>query len=377
MRCATGVRRILDTVKSTGPVEDDVAKGEILISMFTRFMADGGAGRIQGFNATLQALVDAKAKLPQNQQGYQREVMILADRCRDRMERILAECENIPGPENALARQALLTFMGDLGGLEATQTGFGAAYSVPLCGTEKPDPGKVYDTFVRGLYDAQGRPESLAPSSITGKNIKDPFKQFKEDLEKARERTTVKDTGGVLSAAVHTIDKKGQRKMVVGPNLIRDGLLGQGPNADEKIFDKFNSYQIDDAKRLLSVGWPQFVVPEALVEDVVEPVTGHISGSFGELAVMILMFYGVQPQAITAEKPFGDAPPEAVQAIASIAAAMLISAGYHSAVEIFQPMSTFCGNSPHLVVGKIATENTRKYVEELDKFANWKQASSR
>ncbi len=364
-RCTHGVRQVLRVIDATSDPVDNLKNGEILITMFTRFMADGGAGRIPGFNAQVRALGAARARLPEGQQSYNDKVLTLANTCRARMDGILERCVQ-EGPVGAIDRQALLTFVGDLGGFEPDQIGFGPTYPAPICGdpAKKDDPRafakdaaeKVYNTLVMGLFNAAGAGSTSE------------FVTFADNFKRARLLTASKPDG-VLSATVHTITKATERVLVKDSSKERQGLLNQGGKADDIISA---TTQIDQSQRLLSVAWPQFTVPKKLLEGVDEPVTGHVSGSFGEIAVMTAMLCGARPETFTPDEPAGQSGLNP-RAIASLASAVLMTAGYHSAVEIFQPMSTFCGQPSHELLGSITARNSKLRVGALKDFAEWKE----
>lgn len=102
-------------------------------------------------------------------------------------------------------------------------------------------------------------------------------------------------------------------------------------------------------------------------------MTGHISGTFGEMVVTMNLFCGTRPATITRENPAGtpshSAPNDHVNAIAALSAAGLISAGFHSAVEVFQPMSTFTTMATYEGIGPRAFDTMIRHAEALRDYA--------
>jgi hypothetical protein len=363
VQCGDGINCVMGRLSHDGDADKNLAKDEILISMCTRLMADGGTGRIIGFNDRLAELVEMKKQDPKSI-AYIAKVKSLADDCRANMDQITTTAKK-PGPEGALARQGILSFMGDLGGIERHETGFGAAYKGPLC-----DPKDVYNTYVAGLCDAQRK---LRGQTIPA--IDSVVTDFEEEFHKAREQTSLK--GGGLSAPAHTARKKEERAPIGWKVQERQGLLNTGDLAEERLKEINPSHK----KTLVDAAWPSYLVSEAVTKDVVEPVTGHVSGTFGEMAVTMNLFCGTSPESIDWKNPSGtpisSAHKDQVTAIGALAAAGLITAGFHSAVEIFQPLSTFTTHPTHGSLGPKAVVDMnlhalalRNYAEYLGKFKN-------
>ncbi|HHS8323670.1 TPA: hypothetical protein ACTUN8_003809 [Legionella anisa] len=290
--------------------------------------------------------------------GYVQAVESLAHECRANMDQITTTAKK-PGPDGALARQGILSFMGDLGGIERHETGFGAAYKGPLC-----DAQAVYNTYVAGLCDAQrklnGQPIPALDADVTG---------FEKNFHKAREQTSLK--GGGLSAPAHTARKKEERAPVAWAVQERQGLLNTGDLAEEILKKAYD----DHKKTLVDAAWPSYLVSEAVTKDVVEPVTGHVSGTFGEMAVTMNLFCGTPPGSIDWKHPSGtpisSAHKDQVTAIGALAAAGLITAGFHSAVEIFQPISTFTTHPTHGSLGPKAVIDMNLHAQALRSFAKY------
>lgn len=404
--CAAGVGSIMRRLDHPpGDTAPNLEKDEILINMCTRLMADGGTGRLPGFNARLADLVEMNLQTPRPAE-YVGAVRLLAADCRVNMNNI-TRAAAIPGLDGALARQGLLSFMGDLGGLEAKETGFGKAFKGPLVAAdaapavaavaaadaaaaaavegafsdadeihvaatakaakaakEAAQPGleaaarRVYEAYVAGLCDAQRR-FSNQPAPASDREVA----SFEKDFNNARKATSLK--GGVLSAPAHTGDKKGQRAVKSWTVEIRRGLLNQGDRAEEKLAEA----NAEHKTTLLNASWPSFMVSKAVVQDVVEPVTGHVSGTFGEMVTTMNLFCGTPPITVNKAHPHGAPIPSAgkdqVTAIAALAGAGLITAGFHSAVEIFQPMSTFSGDDTQGSLGPQAVIETKQHVNAL------------
>ncbi|KTD44411.1 hypothetical protein [Legionella parisiensis] len=356
-KCADGINCVMARLNHDGDVIGDLAKDEILISMCTRLMADGGTGRIIGFNDRLTELVEMRKHTPKPN-GYVDAIKSLANDCRDNMAQITATAKKA-GPEGALARQGILSFMGDLGGIEKHETGFGAAYKGPLC-----EPQDVYNTYVAGLCDAQrklkGQTIPAIDSEVSG---------FEIQFHKAREQTSLK--GGGLSAPAHTARKKEERAPIGWKVQERHGLLNTGDFAE----DKLKEIDLQHTKTLVDAAWPSYLVSEAVTKDVVEPVTGHVSGTFGEMAVTMDLFCGTPPESIDWKHPSGtpisSAHKDQVTAIGALAAAGLITAGFHSAVEIFQPISTFTTHPTHGSLGPKAVVEMNLHAQALRRFAEY------
>ena len=361
VRCAEGINSVMARLNHTNDTAANLAKDEILISMCTRLMADGGTGRILGFNEKLATISDKNKETPKPE-DYAALVTSLATTCRENMTNITTNARK-DGPEGALARQGILSFMGDLGGLEKKETGFGSAYKPPLC-----DPQIVYNTYVSGLCDAQ-----LKLNGHTEPATDVEVEAFEKAFEAARQATSLK--GGSLSAPAHTAGKKIERAPKSWEVVERIGLLNTGDIAEAKLKEANPRHE----KSLVNAAWPSYVVSSELTEDVVEPVTGHVSGTFGEMAVTMNLFCGTPPVSITQDEPSGtpisSAQEDQVISIAALSAAGLITAGFHSAVEVFQPMSTFCSKATHGSMGPAAVCETeahetalRTYAEELERI---------
>ncbi|CAM2802969.1 Uncharacterised protein [Legionella steigerwaltii] len=371
VKSADGIDCVMGRLKHDGDADKDLAKDEILISMCTRLMADGGTGRIIGFNDRLAKLVEMKKQDPSSV-TYIEGVKSLAEECRVNMAQITTTAKK-PGPEGALARQGILSFMGDLGGIERHETGFGAAYKGPLC-----DAKDVYNTYVAGLCDAQRKLRGLKIPALD-----EWVKDFEEEFHKARQQTSLK--GGGLSAPVHTARKKEERAPIGWDVQERQGLLNTGNLAE----DRLKSVNSSHKKTLVDAAWPSYLVSEAVTKDVVEPVTGHVSGTFGEMAVTMNLFCGTDPKSIDWQNPSGQPIPSAhkdqVTAIGALAAAGLITAGFHSAVEIFQPLSTFTTHPTHGALGPKAVidmnlhaqalRGLAKYLDQFDRPSGWVESS--
>ena len=360
-QCADGIGSIMDRMKHTGNEQNDLVQDKVLISMCTRLMADGGTGRIIGFNDRLKQLVEfvdtktfvEKDSKPEN---YDELLRSLANDCRARMSEITSNAKK-PGPEGAVARQGILSFMGDLGGIEEGETGFGAAYKGPL---EKPE--YIYITYAAGLCDAQRK---LAGQSVPATD--EEVLAFEEEFRRSRAATSMK--GGGLSAPAHTARKKEERAPLTWAVQERQGLLNTGDLAEEKLKTANKAHE----KSLVDAAWPSYLVAKAITQDVVEPVTGHVSGTFGEMATTMNMFCGTPPATIFWETPSGtpidSANKDQTVSIAAMAAAGLITAGFHSAVEIFQPMSTFTTHATHESIGPKAVEMMNKQAKALKDYA--------
>ena len=354
-RCADGIDAIMKRLKHTDDNANNLQQDEILISMCTRLMADGGAGRLDGFNSRLSQLVEMQNTTPRPEE-YNEQVHSLANECRENMVKITTTAVR-SGTEGALARQAILAFMGDLGGLEPKETGFGSAYKGPLC-----NPQQVYQTFVTGVCDAQ---RQLLGNSVPADDR--TIKQFEHFFHESRKATSMK--GGGLSAPAHTAGKKEQRAPVGWSVQERRGLLNTGDRAEERLKMQYS----DHKKSLRDASWPSYLVSEQVIQNVVEPVTGHISGTFGEMATTMNLFCGTPPNTVTWETPSGTPIPSAnkdqVTSIAALSAAGLISAGFHSAVEVFQPMSTFTTHATHGSLGPSAVVEMNKQANALRSYA--------
>ncbi|MFT4059784.1 MAG: hypothetical protein QM652_09565 [Legionella sp.] len=374
-RCADGVGSVMARLAHTGNKDGDLAKDEILINMVSRLMADGSTGRIIGFNQEVDELMKMKKTSPTPPE-YAERAEKLANKCRENMAHITATAK-IPGPDGALARQGLLAFMGDLGGLEKTETGFGLAFKGPI-GNEDPDPKiaakiaskHVYDAYVAGLCDAQRKLNGQGPASP------EEVSKFEVEFAAARAATSVK--GGVLSAPAHTAAKKAERAPVTWDVRVREGLLDQGNKAEDRLKKAYP----DHKKTLVDAAWPGYLVSPEVTKNVVEPVTGHVSGTFGEMAVTMNLFCGTPPKTMTREDPsgLGNSKNEAQQiqasAIAALSGAGLITAGFHSAVEMFQPMSTFTTQATTGALGPKAVEDTITHAKALEAYANHLDNSS-
>ncbi len=360
-KCADGVDSVMRRFDRTGDAKSDLLKDEVLISMVTRLMADGSTGRIIGFNAELAKLVTMQKTEPKPD-GYAKAVSALADSCRANMTNITSTAKK-EGPEGALARQGVLAFMGDLGGLEKAETGYGAAFKGPLC-----DPKLVYDSYVAGLCDAQ--------NNLSGKAVPatdEEVSHFEESFAKAREATSLK--GGVLSAPSHTAGKKKERAPLSWDVYERKGLLNTGDIAEAKLQEVYPEHK----KTLVDAAWPSYLVSSEVTKDVVEPVTGHVSGTFGEMAVTMNLFCGTPPASITRANPAGTAISSAsadqVSSIAALAGSGLITAGFHSAVEMFQPMSTFSTQATQGALGPKAVEDILIHANALAAYATYLEAN--
>lgn len=356
VRCADGINSVMDRLKHTGDANTDLEKDEILISMCTRLMADGGTGRIIGFNNRLAELVEMQKQTPKPD-NYATSVQALADDCRANMANITTMAKKA-GPEGALARQGILSFMGDLGGIEQHETGFGAAYKGPLA-----KPGLIYKAYASGLCDAQRKLSGRStPASVQ------EVENFEQEFNRSRKETSMK--GGGLSAPAHTAGKKEQRAPVGWSVQERHGLLNTGDMAEGRLKEANPEHN----KSLVDASWPSYLVSEQVTRDVVEPVTGHVSGTFGEMAATMNMFCGTPPESVTWETPSGTpikfASKDQVTSIAAMSAAGLITAGFHSAVEIFQPMSTFTTHATHGSIGPKAVEMMNQHANALRAYAN-------
>ena len=362
-KSSSGIGSIMEQLQLTANDEVNLTKDEILISMCTRLMADGGAAGIQGFNAQLEHLVNTKEHLvhlniePKDNKDYVSSVGELANSCRNNMDKIIGMA-NKAGPEGAVARQGILAFMGDLGGLEPAETGFGSAYKGPLC-----SPKRVYDTYVAGLCNAQ---RVLANQRVPATAAE--LTAFTTDFHHGRVETSLK--GGGLSAPAHTAGKKLQRAPENWIVKERRGLLNTGDMAEEKLKTAYPQHH----KLLQDASWPSYLVSEGLIQNVVEPVTGHVSGTFGEMATTMNLFCGTPPHTMTRVNPSGiairSAHEDQVTAIAALSAAGLISAGFHSAVEVFQPMSTFTTQATFGSMGPDAVLRMNKHANALRAYAD-------
>jgi hypothetical protein len=366
-KCADGISAIVANVAPTGDPKVDLTNNEIIVSMFTRLMADGGTGRIDGFDARLAAIAPpekGKEAVQPNLKKtdpaeYERLLQSLADDCRANISKITADAKK-PGPEGALARQGILGFMGDLGGFEKNTTGFNG-YRGPLC-----DAGLVYNASIAGIFNHQRKLEGLPPPS------EQELAVFQEDFRKARAATSEK--GGVLSAPEHTAGKKEERIVDSFDKQTRQGLLNQGDVAEEKL----KSINPGHQKTLVDAAWPTFLVSKELTQGVTEPVTGHISGTFGEMAFTMNMMCGTHPNTVTRDNPAGKPTgnmsdgEKKVQdaAIGGLASAGLIVGGFHSAVETFQPMSTFATKATQGGLGPKAVAEMQTHAEALMAYAN-------
>lgn len=177
--CAEGINDIMKRLNHGLDVELNLHNDEILISLCTRLMANGGAARIDGFNERLNKIVHLQKVQPSSEK-YFSSVQLLATECRVKMDEITRSAVK-EGPEGALARQGILSFMGDLGGLETADTGYGAGYLGPLC-----DPKDIYHSYVAGLCDTQRR--------LIGLNAADPIEvlDFAKEFHDCRAATSIK-----------------------------------------------------------------------------------------------------------------------------------------------------------------------------------------
>lgn len=356
-RCVDGIGCIMDRLSHTGDKEQDLSKDEVLISMYTRLMANGGIGRLPNFNETLEELVKMKAQVPQPE-TYVKKIEFLADQCRKNMTNIRKRAVRAD-PDGAVARQAVMAFMGDLGGLEKGETGYGKAYKGPLC-----EPQQVYNAYIEGLCDVYRKLNKL-PTPAMGEDLE----LFRLKFEEARRNTSIK--GGGLSAPKHTKDKKGERVAVDWTVQERDGLLNTGTMAEERIKKKYPGH----TTTLLKASWPRYKVSASVIQDVVEPLTGHISGTFGEMATTMNMFCGTPLETMTLNNPSGTPREEMellrlVEFISALAAAGLITAGYHSAVELYQAMCTFSTQPTYGAIGPKAVEIITNHVRALREYAS-------
>lgn len=354
-RCVDGMGCIMDRLKHTGDKAQDLLNDEILISMSTRLMANGGIGRLPLFNEKLEELVRMKSQDPQPD-DYTDKVQSLAELCRNNMSDIMKGAV-IEGLDGAHSRQAVLAFMGDLGGLERHETGFGQAYKGPLC-----DPQSVYEAYISGLCDAYRKLDDKGPAT------KEELAEFSVKFEKARANTSIK--GGGLSAPRHTKNKKGERAPLDWVVVERNGLLGTGSDAEAQLRKQYP----DHKTTLLNPAWPSYQMSPEVIVDVVEPVTGHISGTFGEMATTMNMFCGTPLETMTLSNPSGIAREEVAlraqkESISALVAAALVAAGYHSAAEFFQPMSTFSTQATYGGIGPEAVENMINHAKALREYA--------
>ncbi|KTC93364.1 hypothetical protein [Legionella cincinnatiensis] len=363
--CANGMDSVMERLKHTGEAKSDLDNDEVLISMCTRLMADGGTGRLPSgdFNARLAELVDMRKREPRPEE-YTEKAASLANDCRENMANITNNAKKA-GPEGALARQGILSFMGDLGGLEKHETGFGAAYKGPL-----GDAHRVYDAYVAGLCDAQ--------RNLRGKDGQasvEEVQEFEKIFHQARVVSSLK--GGGLSAPYHTVGKKTERAPVGWGVVERRGLLNQGDNAEELLKKAYPEHK----KSLVDASWPSYLVSDQVVENVTEPVTGHVSGTFGEMATTMNLFCGTSPTSLTLDQPSGkpleSAHPDQVTSIAALSAAGLITAGFHSAVEVFQPMSTFTTHPTYGSIGPDAVMQMNKEASALRAYVEYLETNDR
>ncbi len=396
-RCADGIGSITERLSPTGDKDADLQKDKILITMLTRLMSDGGTAPVKDFNSRLAALKDPTLA------NYDELVHQLAEDCRQNMLNIRTTAK-IPGPEGALGRQGVLAFMGDLGGLEPNETGFGGGFAAPLtkkleipyeefrvltdslCNAGRLTPadeetlnkfaqnylqaqqaGEVFRALTDGLCDAQrkllGQKEPATQEELD---------KFAEAFLIARQNTSMK--GGSLSAPAHTEAKKGERAAISFKPVERHGLHNTGDAAEEILKKADPEHQTS----LRNAAWPQYYVSKDLVKGVVEPVTGHVSGTFGEMVVMMNMLCGTPPDTMTYDNPAGTQVSSANQekqtiAIAALAVSELGVSGFHSAVEVHQPTSTFTTQATHKSLGPEAVEEAelqaaalRAYADNLD-----------
>ncbi|KTD13086.1 hypothetical protein Lgra_0950 [Legionella gratiana] len=363
--CADGMNSVMERLKHTGEAKSDLDNDEILISMCTRLMADGGTGRLPSgdFNKRLAELVEMR-KLEPRPENYAEKAQSLANDCRENMANITTKAK-IAGPEGALARQGILSFMGDLGGLEKHETGFGAAYKGPL-----GDAHRVYDAYVAGLCDSQRKLRGKE-----GQASVEEVQEFEKIFHQARVVSSLK--GGGLSAPYHTVGKKTERAPVGWDVVERRGLLNQGDNAEKLLETAYPEHK----KSLVDASWPSYLVSTQVVENVTEPVTGHVSGTFGEMATTMNLFCGTSPTSLTLDQPSGKpletAHPDQVTSIAALSAAGLITAGFHSAVEVFQPMSTFTTHPTYGSIGPDAVMQMNKEARALRAYVEYLETNDR
>lgn len=355
-KCVKGIDCIMNRLKHTGDPAQDLLNDEILISMSTRLMADGGIGRLISFNETLEDLVRMKSEIP-IPPDYTKKVRLLADRCRSQMAEI-QEGAVVKGPDGAYSRQALLALMGDLGGLEPHESGFGQAYKGPLC-----DAALLYATYTAGLCDAYRRLDGIEEPATAQE-----LAEFRVKFKEAKANTS--DKGGTLSAPKHTKNKKGERAPLDWEVIERKGLLDTGEDAELQLMLQYPGHHTT----LLNPAWPSYQMPREIIEDVVEPVTGHISGTFGEMATTMNMFCGTPLETMTLKNPSGT-PREAsvslaqIESIAALVAAALITAGYHSAVEIYQVLSTLTTQVTLGGIGPKAVDDMTNHAHALRDYA--------
>lgn len=361
-RCSEGVNAIVQNLGYTGNPTKDFSNDEILVSMFTRLMADGGNGRIIGFNDRIKALSKMKSENPRPI-AYEEGVRSLANDCRANIEKIISAAQ-INGPDGAVARQGISSFMGDLGGIEKSETGFGGAFAKPICDS----PEQIYRAYTDGTCIAQRQ-----LNGITGVPSQAELDAFEKALHAARKATSMKaEPGGlpgVISAPAHTAGKKAERGAVTFNVEERHGMLNTGDDAEAKLKEVYPNHE----KKVLDASWPSFLVSKAVSHDVVEPVSGHISGTFGEMATTMNLFCGTPPESITRGNPAGTPIASADEgqavAIAAQAVSNLETSGFHTAVEVWQPMTTFTTQATHGSLGPQAVIETNKHAAALRAFA--------
>lgn len=365
-RCAAGVDSIMGRLTHTEDEIGNLEKDEILISMCTRLMADGGTGGIPGFDCALGDLVAMKNT---KSADYHDALKSLASKCRANMSQI-TNAASIKSPDGANARQAILSFMGDLGSIEPKDTCLGKEYKGPLC-----DPSLVYKTYLAGLYELRSKIMPL-PIQLT----EDSMKAFEAQFETAKKATSLR--GGGLSAHTHTPFKKKERAPEVWDLNQRLGLLNMGPNAEAKLME----LHPDHKQRLVNASWPTYYISKEITQNVLEPVTGHVSSTFGDIVSTMNMLLGVPFERMTKEDPSGTlaAGPEGfwtgenlAAEIGALASAGLIVAGFHSAVEVYQPMCTFSTGSTAKILGPEAVDITKKQVAALRHYAHSLKDESR
>jgi hypothetical protein len=359
-KCAHGINAVMNRLSTEGKDEATaLANNEILISMCTRLMIEGGNQPIPGFRNDLEKLGVLSKTNPRSEEQeaeYKYGVRELATKCRREMSQMLTDCQR-EGPAGGRGRQALLGFLGDLGGLEPhNEVQFGG-YPAPLgSGT------RIYSAYVDGVCDLNHPPSTNPDPNVIAR--------FPDEFEAARLRGVAKG-GGTLGTDQFTKYKPDERviNLAEGPRE-RKGLLDQGTRAD-------NTMRIPEEQRLRNATWPSFRTARAVTEGLLEPVSGHVSGTAGEMIHTMRLLCGESPNHIKGPS----APTEESlarmnryerdqsTAIASLTAAGLIATGFHTAVEVWQPISTYTGSGAEKLMGPGAIEEMVLTAKNLETAA--------
>jgi hypothetical protein len=166
--------------------------------------------------------------------------------------------------------------------------------------------------------------------------------------------------------------KRDERENSKEPASSRVGILPTGTNIDDEIKEAKNKEKIKAAK------WPKQLIKFERIKSSKEPWAGHMSSSILELLFVFDLITGNDPLISYKEKEDSKILETTERkARAAISSAFLIGIGYHSALEVYEVVSTYLGRddrkkNTNLKVGQdianiqsIRDGEATKYIDQI------------